>query len=243
MPAEKPVALVTGASRGIGAATARCLAEQGWDVAVTYRSGREDAERVVADLRRRGARAGAFAVDVRVPDEVSALTASVERELGTVRGLVANAGLNRRNVLVEQTIEEWDEVIGIDLTGTFLCARAVVPGMLAAGGGSIVCVSSIAGVTGGTMGPAYAAAKGGVISFVRYVARELTRQGVRANAVAPILTATEMIDHVSEEEKARILGGYRLGRVVRSEEVGEVIAYLLGPKSSAVTGEVIPIGA
>lgn len=243
MQIDKSVALVTGGSRGIGAATARRLATEGWDVAVTYRSGREDAERVVADLCASGARAAAFAVDVRVPDEVSALIASVERELGTVRGLVANAGLNRRNVLVRQTVEEWEEVIGIDLTGTFLCAKAVVPGMLAAGGGSIVCVSSIAGVSGGSMGPAYAAAKGGVISLVRYLGRELTRQGVRANAVAPILTATEMIDDVAEEERARIVGGYRLGRIVRSEEVADVIAYLLGPNSSAVTGEVIPIGA
>ena len=237
------VALVTGGSRGIGAATAIRLADDGWDVAVNYRAGREAAERVADAIRARGARAGAYQADVSDADQVFAMVEAASNELGPIRGLVANAGLNRRNTLVEQTVEEWREVIGVDLTGPFLCAKAVAPGMLAAGGGSIVCVSSIAGVTGGSMGPGYAAAKGGVISLVQYLGRELTRKGIRANAVAPILTVTEMIDDVPEAERERIIAGYRLGRLVRSEEVAEVIAFLLGPRSSAVTGEVITIGA
>lgn len=243
MTGELGVALVTGASRGIGAAVARRLADEGWEVAVNYRRGRAEAEGVVDDLRRRGVRAECYGADVSRPDDVFEMVDAVTRDLGPVRGLVANAGLNRRNGIVEQTVEEWNEVIGIDLTGAFLCAKAVVPGMLEAGGGSIVCVSSIAGITGGNMGPAYAAAKGGVISMVQYLGRELTRRGVRANSVAPILTVTEMIDDVPEAERERIVGGYRLGRMVRPEEVAEVIGFLLGPHSSAITGEVITIGA
>ena len=243
MADERGVALVTGGSRGIGAATARRLADDGWDVAVNYRSGRAEAEAVAESLRGRGVRSACYGADVSRPEDVFEMVEVIAEELGTVRGLVANAGLNRRNGIVEQSLEEWHEVIGIDLTGAFLCAKAVVPGMLEAGGGSIVCVSSIAGITGGSMGPAYAAAKGGVISMVRYLGRELTRRGVRANAVAPILTVTEMIDDVPEAERDRIVAGYRLGRMVRSEEVADVVAFLLGPGSSGVTGEVITIGA
>jgi len=236
-------ALVTGGSRGIGAATAIRLADDGWDIAINYRTEREAAERVAEVIRRKGVRAACYQADVSRPEQVFRMVETIAAELGTVRGLVANAGLNRRHTLVEQTLEEWEEVIGVDLTGPFLCAKAVVPGMLAKGGGSIVCVSSIAGITGGSMGPGYAAAKGGVVTLVRYLGRELTRRGVRANAVAPILTATEMIDDVPEAERERIIAGYRLGRLVRAEEVAEVIAFLLGPRSSAVTGEVITIGA
>jgi len=236
-------ALVTGGSRGIGAAAAIRLAEDGWDVAINYRTDREAAERVAEAVRAKGARAACYRADVSSPEQVFQMVETIAAELGTVRGLVANAGLNRRHTLVEQTVEEWQEVIEVDLTGPFLCAKAVAPGMLAEGGGSIVCVSSIAGITGGSMGPGYAAAKGGVISLVRYLGRELTRSGVRANAVAPILTGTEMIDSVPEAERERIVAGYRLGRLVRVEEVAEVIVFLLGPRSSAVTGEVITIGA
>lgn len=236
-------ALVTGGSRGIGGVTAIRLAADGWDVAVNYLRDRYSAESVAEKVRAVGRRSSVFQADVSVPEQAFAMVESVAAELGAIRGLVANAGLNHQNGIVAQTIDEWKEVIGVDLTGPFLCAKAVVPGMLAAGGGSIVCVSSIAGVTGGSMGPAYAAAKGGAISMMQYLGRELTRKGIRANAVAPILTATEMIDHVSDAERERILSGYRLGRVVRSEEVADVVAFLLGPRSSAVTGEVITIGA
>jgi 3-oxoacyl-[acyl-carrier protein] reductase len=151
--------------------------------------------------------------------------------------------MNHWNGLLEQTPEQWSQILAVDLTGPFLCTKAAVPAMLRAGGGSVVNVSSIAGITGGTVGPGYAAAKGGVIAMTRYLGRELTRQGVRVNAVAPIFTETEMIVDVPKETVNRITANYRLGRMVKADEVADVIAYLLGPRSSAITGEVITIGA
>jgi 3-oxoacyl-[acyl-carrier protein] reductase len=151
--------------------------------------------------------------------------------------------MNHWNGLLEQTLEQWSQILAVDLTGPFLCTKAAVPAMLRAGGGSVVNVSSIAGITGGTVGPGYAAAKGGVISMTRYLGRELTRQGVRVNAVAPIFTETEMIVDVPKETVERITANYRLGRMAKADEVADVIAYLLGPRSSAITGEVITIGA
>jgi 3-oxoacyl-[acyl-carrier protein] reductase len=243
MSSRRPIALVTGGSRGIGAATARRLAADGWDLAINYRKAAAEAERVANEAEQAGARARCYAADVSVAEHVTAMFERVEAEMGVVTGLVCNAGMNHWNGLLEQTLEQWSQILAVDLTGPFLCTKAAVPAMLRAGGGSVVNVSSIAGITGGTVGPGYAAAKGGVIAMTRYLGRELTRQGVRVNAVAPIFTETEMIVDVPKETVDRITANYRLGRMVKADEVADVIAYLLGPRSSAITGEVITIGA
>lgn len=239
----RPVALVTGASRGIGAATAVALARSGWDVAVHFNSDREAAEGVAAQAREAGARACCERADVRSAAEVAALPERIRAGLGRVTGLVANAGINHRAGLVEQTAQEWSKILAVNLSAPFLCMQAFVPGMLEAGGGAIVAVSSIAGLTGGTVGPGYAASKGGLNALTQFAARELTPSGVRVNAVAPIYTATEMAADVPSVEVQRVVSGYRLGRMVRAEEVANVISYLLGPDASAVTGEVVTIGA
>lgn len=239
----RPLALVTGASRGIGAAAAEGLAIAGWDVVVHYRRSRASAEAVAARVRQAGGRASCQQADVSSAADVASLAERVRAEVGVVTGLVVNAGINHAGRTVEQTLEEWSEIVAVNLTAPFLCMQAFVPGMLEVGGGSIVAVSSIAGLTGGTVGPGYAASKGGLNALTQFTARDLTRTGVRVNAVAPIYTATEMAANVPAGEVERVVGNYRLGRMVRPEEVANVITYLLGPDASAVTGEVVTIGA
>lgn len=222
------VALITGGSRGIGAATAVRLAQDGHDVAIAYRSDAQAAERVAAEAHAQGRRAATFAGDMSQAEAPGALVAAVERELGPVEILIANAGINDPLEQDPRNIDAatWDHVMAINLRAPFLTARAVIGGMVERGFGRIVLLSSVAAYTGGIVGPHYAASKAALHGLAHSLSQFASGHGVTVNVVAPALIATDMMpsDERALDELARRIPVGRLGRV---EEVADLISAIV----------------
>jgi 3-oxoacyl-[acyl-carrier protein] reductase len=218
LPLDGRVALVTGASRGIGRAVAVTLAEAGAAVAVNYRTGASEAQQVCAEIAARGGRAVAFAADVSVAGEVTGLVAAVERELGPVAVLVNNAGITRPEPLDQITEQSWNEMLAMNLTSMFLVTQAVLPAMRAARWGRIVNLSSVAAQTGGVVGPHYAASKAGAIGLTHSYANLLAKEGITVNAVAPALIETDMVRN-NPRARADLIPVGRFGTVAETAQV------------------------
>jgi len=227
------VALVTGAGRGIGKAIALTLAEAGADVAVNYRE-RADAAAATADaIRRLGGRAAVVQADVSLAAEVTALVATVARELGPIDILINNAGVAEPCAIEELTEEAFDRTLAVNLKSAFLCSQAVLPGMRARGFGRIVNISSGAARGAGVVGVHYNASKAGMEGLTRGYAARVIQDGVTVNAVAPSLIATEMIKPHRSANVARIPVG-RLGTV---DEIASVVLLVVG--NAYVTGQTV----
>ena len=234
------VVLVTGASRGIGAATALACARVGADVALGYVSDSEGAERTASAIREMGRRAAAFQADLRDPNQVDEMVKAVEAEFGRVDGLVNNAGIMPQSQFTDMTVEEWREVIDVDLTGSFLCTKAVLPGMLRNGAGSIVMISSRLGQIGFAGVSHYAAAKAGVLALTKSLAKEVGPQGVRVNAVAPGVTITDMTAEVTQGDVgARRLAELPAGRFATADEVALSVVFLLSDAALLFHGQTL----
>ena len=242
----RPLTLVTGGSRGIGAATVLNLARQGHDVVVGYRSGASEADGVMAAAVARGARAVAVRADVSDPDDVEALFAAAG-ELGSVTGLVANAGLTAHlGDLADTPVEVIRQVLDVNLLGVVLCARRAAQVMSrgrGGAGGSIVAVSSSAATLGAPHEYVhYAAAKAGVDALVVGLAKELADDGVRVNAVAPGLVRTGIHAGAGDAGRLeRVTGRVPMGRPGEPDEIAPAIAWLLGPEASYCTGAVLRV--
>ena len=238
------VALVTGASSGIGHATAMAFAELGANVAINYHrneAGAEDARQKVSEL---GARAVVIRADVTRGDEVRQMVERTSAELGPVDILVNNAGsLIERLRLLELTEERWDDVFDLNLKSAFLCTQAVAAAMVERKTGTIINVASVAGRNGGGPGAThYAAAKAGMIAMTKGFAKELAPSGVRLNAVAPGIIDTPYHEQFSTAEMMQaFVGTIPLGRVGTSAEVARVIAFLASDAASYLTGETVEI--
>jgi 3-oxoacyl-[acyl-carrier protein] reductase len=238
---EGRVVLVTGSSRGIGAAVARRAAEEGATVAVHFRTGAAKADKVVADARAAGAKdAAAFHADLSDGDAAERLVEDVVAAFGRLDGLVNNAGMDQRGPTLELSPAEWDRVIATNLTASFRTMRAALPVMLEQGSGSIVHVASRLGQMGIPETAAYSAAKAGLIGLTRSLAREFGSRGVRINAVAPGVTITEMTTELVESDagKAR-LRDMALGRFGRADEVAEAVIFLLSDRASLFVGQTL----
>jgi 3-oxoacyl-[acyl-carrier protein] reductase len=221
--------LVTGGSRGIGLAAARAFAAVGDRVAVTYRS--------------TDAPDGLFAVrcDVTKADEVEAAFAAVEAEHGPVEVLVANAGVTRDTLLLRMTDDDWDTVIGTNLTGAYRVARRAARGMLRAHGGRMIFVSSVVGLSGSAGQANYAATKAGLVGFARSLAREFGSRGITANVVAPGFVETDLTAVLADGRRAELLDQIPLRRYASTDEIAGVIRFLAGDDASYITGAVIPV--
>jgi 3-oxoacyl-[acyl-carrier protein] reductase len=223
-------ALVTGASRGIGRAIALELGRAGASVVVGYRSGRDEAEAVAAEVDGR-------AVQADVSDASSA--AALVEAAGDVDVLVNNAGLTRDGLLARMSDEDWDTVIQTNLSSVFFTCRAVARPMMKRRGGSIVNVSSIVGVHGNPGQTNYAASKAGIIGFTKSLARELGSRGVRANVVAPGYVKTQLTDVLPEEATTAMLAATPLGRLGDPEDVAGAVRFLASDDAAFVTGAVL----
>jgi 3-oxoacyl-[acyl-carrier protein] reductase len=228
------VALVTGGSRGIGAAISRELARAGARVAVNYRSGKDAAEAVAEEI-------GGLAVqaDVSSPEEAQGLVELVESELGDVDALVNNAGVTRDTLIARMSDEDWNVVIDTNLRGTFNTARAVSRKMMRRRAGSIVNLSSVVGVHGNPGQANYAASKAGIIGLTKALARELGSRGVRVNAIAPGYISTELTDVLPEEARGLILRNTPLGRLGEPADVAGAVRFLCSDEAAFITGEVL----
>jgi 3-oxoacyl-[acyl-carrier protein] reductase len=231
-------ALVTGASRGIGAAIARALAADGWPVGVNYRSNQEAAEAVVAEIESRGGRAVIVSGDVAHPDAPDELFGAVESHFGQpVLALVNNAGVNRDDLVPSLGDEEWREVIEVDLTAAFRLTRRALRAMLRARTGRVINVSSVVALRANPGQANYAAAKAGLIAFTKTAAVEVARRGVTINAVAPGWIETEMTADVSRE----LLAAVPARRAGTPEEVAACVRFLASEEAAYVTGAVLTV--
>ena len=238
------VALVTGASSGIGAATAMVLADLGASVALGYHANQEGAQMVRDAIHGAGGQAVALRGDVRQAKEARALVASAVEAVGSIDILVNNAGsLVRRTPLAEITEEGWSEVLDLNLSSAMVCAQAVAPGMIARRRGAIVNIVSIAGRNGGGPGAgAYATAKGGLIAFTKALAKEMAPHGVRVNAVSPGVIDTPFHEVFSTPEMIQnFVKGIPLGRVGTSRECALAIAFLASEAASYIVGETLEV--
>jgi 3-oxoacyl-[acyl-carrier protein] reductase len=227
------VALVTGASRGIGKAIAIALADAGADVGVNYRAQAEAAEAVCKSIRAAGRKCIAIQADVSISADVERLVKTTEDQLGPVGILVNNAGIAKILPADQVTEEIWNEFLHVNLTSVFLVTQRVLPGMRAARWGRIINLSSVAAQYGGVIGPHYAATKAGILGLTRSYASQFAKEGITANAIAPALIETDMIAGLPKDIATRI----PVGTTGSVDEVGR-IAVLLA-QSSFITGQTI----
>ena len=229
------VALLTGASRGIGRAAAVALAKIGAAVVLNYRTRAQEAEAVSREIQDMGGRAITLQADVSIAADVSRLVQQVEERIGPVAVLVNNAGITRPQPIHEITERDWDEVLAVNLKSVFLVTQAVLPGMRAALWGRIINLSSVAAQTGGVIGPHYAASKAGILGLTHSYAALLAKEGITVNAIAPALIETDMI---RDNPRARpdLIPAGRFGTV---DEVADVVVMLAG--NGYITGQTINV--
>src|SRR5260370_42152609 len=238
------VALITGASSGIGAATAELFAELGARLAIGYFHNQEGAEQVRDKINNSGGKAIAIRADVAQPDQIAPMVKRAAAELGPIDILVNNAGsLIERETVSEMTSERWDEVMNLNLKSAMLCSKEVAPSMIERKRGAIVNVVSIAGRTGGGPGAgAYAAAKAGLIALTKAIAKELAPHGVRVNAISPAVIDTPFHEVFSTPEMIRgFVASIPLGRIGTPSECARMIAFLASDAASYIVGETIEI--
>ncbi|MEB3309516.1 MAG: 3-oxoacyl-[acyl-carrier-protein] reductase [Snowella sp.] len=236
---SEQVAIVTGASRGIGRATAIALASTGVKVVVNYAQSSSAADAVVQEIESMGSKAIAVKADVSKPEEVDALLEETIKTFGRIDILVNNAGITRDTLLLRMKLEDWQSVIDLNLTGVFLCTKAASKIMLKQKSGRIINITSVAGLMGNPGQANYSAAKAGVIGFTKTVAKELAARGITVNAVAPGFISTDMTHDLKTDE---ILKFIPLARYGEPEEVAGMIRFLgTDPAAAYITGQVFNV--
>lgn len=232
--------LITGGSRGIGAAAARAFADQRCNVVFTWNSHEEEAQQVLADLKRRGVRCAAIRADVSDSAQVGRAVAEAEALLGgPVEVLVCNAGIAEQKLFTDITDADWRRMMGVNLDGVFYCCRAVLPGMIRRKFGRILMVSSMWGQTGASCEVHYSAAKAGMIGLCRALAKEEGPSGITVNCVAPGVIDTDMMSAFSEEDKAALAEETPVGRLGTAEEIARTLVFLADTQAGYITGQVI----
>jgi 3-oxoacyl-[acyl-carrier protein] reductase len=239
---DAQVALVTGASRGIGSAIALKLSSLGARIAVNYKASREHAESIVNQIISNGGEAILAHGDVSDEESVSSVIDKITEYWGHIDILINNAGVTRDKLLLRMSTEDWDTVLDVDLKSAFLCTKYIMPQLIKRRSGRVVNISSVVGI-GGNPGQAnYAAAKAGLIGFTKAVAREVASRSVTVNAVAPgFIDSGGMVEQLSEDARKNILGRIPMGRFGTGEEVSELVGFLCLPTAGYITGQVFTI--
>ncbi|WP_411107405.1 3-oxoacyl-[acyl-carrier-protein] reductase [Streptomyces sp. cmx-4-9] len=234
-------ALISGGSRGIGRATALRLAQDGFHVGFCYRSDEQAAKELAQEISELGVKALAVRADVSDGDSVRRFVAETEDGLGPIDVAVTSAGITKDNALLMMPDADWQEVVDVNLTGVFHVCRSVIFEMMKRKSGSLVNISSVAGVYGNATQTNYAASKAGIIGFSRSLAKEVGRYGIRANAVAPGFIETDMTADLSDKVKKQALQSIPLRRLGRAEEVADLVSFLASDRASYITGAVLQI--
>lgn len=232
-------ALITGASRGIGRAAAKLLAENGFNVIVHYHTGKESAETLVQNLREEGYAAIAVGADLREETQVEEMARQGKAYFGKIDVLVNNAGIAAQKMFTDITAAEWDNMFAVHARGSFLCTRAVLPDMIARKSGKIVNISSVWGVCGASCEVHYSAAKAAVIGMTKALAKEAAPSGICVNCVAPGVIDTEMLSCFDETIKAALAEETPLGRLGTPEDIARAILFFASAQSDFITGQVL----
>lgn len=240
MPLAGRVALVTGASQGIGYACARALAQAGATVAVAART-QQKLDELVAEIAAGGGQAAAFTMDVSNEDEVKTQIKRAIAQLGKIDILVNNAGITRDQLVMRMKRADWDAVLNTNLTSAYLCIQQVIPTMLKQRWGRIINISSVFGQMGQAGQANYAASKAGLIGLTMAIAREVASRNITCNAVAPGFIETSMTAALSEEFKQNAVKQIPLGRVGTSEDVASAVTFLASEEASYITGQVLGV--
>ncbi len=235
------VALITGGSRGIGAAIVIKFAEQGANVAFTYRSSDEKANAIVTMAEANGVKVKAFKSDASSFSEAEELVKSVMDEFGKIDILINNAGITRDTLMLRMTEEHWDQVIEVNLKSVFNLTKQVLRPMLRNRGGSIINMSSVVGVFGNAGQANYAASKAGIIGFTKSIAKEVGSRNIRCNAIAPGFIETDMTGELDDKTKEVFLSGIPMKRLGRAEEVADVCVFLGSDLSSYISGQTLSV--
>lgn len=235
------VAIVTGAARGIGRATAIRLAEKGVNVVVNYQSNEAAANETVQIASGKGVQAVAVAADVSKPEDARRLVETAIARFGKVDILVNNAGITRDQLLVRMSDDDWDAVLDTNLKGAFMCTRAALRSMIRQRWGRIVNISSIAGVMGNPGQANYSAAKGGLIALTRTTAREVASRRITVNAIAPGFIETDMTRKLGEGRQDELLKMIPLGYCGKPEDIANVVAFLASDEAHYITGQVLNV--
>jgi 3-oxoacyl-[acyl-carrier protein] reductase len=240
MLADK-VALVTGASRGIGRATALALAKEGAKVILNYKGNEAAAAEVLDAVHGLGAEGYLLKADVSSSEQVDAMIKEILEKYGRIDILVNNAGITRDTLIIRMKDEEWQQVINTNLTAAFYCLRAVARPMIKQKSGKIINISSIVGIRGNAGQINYSSAKAGIIGMTKSAAKELASRGIMVNAVAPGFIVTDMTDKLSAEIREKISSDIPLGRMGNPENVANLAAFLAGPGADYITGQIIAV--
>lgn len=234
-------AIVTGASRGIGAATAQKLAQKGYLVIINYNNSQKHAQEVCDKINSSGGMAVCFKADVSCPKEVKAMTDYVVSAYGGIDLAVANAGIGKNAMLTDMTDEEISAIIDTNLKGVITFSRECAKSMLHRHNGNIITVASMWGQTGASCESVYSASKGGIIAFTKALAKELGANGVRVNCVSPGLIDTDINSNLTKEDKLALIQEIPLGRIGSPDDVADAICWLADEKSAYITGQVLSV--
>jgi 3-oxoacyl-[acyl-carrier protein] reductase len=235
------VAIVTGASRGLGRAAALALGRNGARVVVNFRGQAEAAAEVVAMIETNGGTALAVQADVAQAADVERLVKTTLDTYGRLDIVVNNAGITRDNLLLRMKDDEWDAVMSTNLRGVFLLTKAAMRPMMKARGGRIINITSVVGLTGNAGQSNYAAAKAGLIGFTKSVAREMASRGITANAIAPGYIETDITSVLSDEIKTTVLNNIPLGRLGQPDDVASVVVFLASDAAAYITGQTLAV--
>lgn len=234
-------AIVTGGSRGIGRSIALQLAENGANVIINYTSNKEAADRVVAEIEAYNVKGLAIQCDVTKSDEIKKMIEEIENHFDAIDVLVNNAGITKDNLLLRMKEEEWQQVIDVNLTGVFLCTKAVIRKMMKQKHGKIVNIASVVGVTGNAGQANYSASKAGVIGFTKSIAKEVASKNIHVNAIAPGFIETDMTAVLSEDIKNGLMESIPLKRYGKPEDIANLVVFLSSNQSNYITGQVIKV--
>lgn len=234
-------AIVTGGTRGIGLSIAHRLANDGYDLLVTYRGDEEAAKAAEAELSETGRSIKVIAADISRVDDAGRIIESGMEHLGKIDALVNNAGITRDNLMMRMNESDWDDVISTNLKGAFLLSKAAIRPMLRARAGRIVNLSSVVGLVGNAGQANYAAAKAGLVGLTKSMAKEVGSRGITVNAVAPGFIETRLTDVLSDDIKKQLLDGTPLGRFGTPEDVAAAVAFLLSDDAKFITGHVLTV--
>lgn len=241
MNLNNKVALITGGSRGIGKEIALELARNGVNIGLTYVRGEDKAKEVVKEIENMGVKALAIKANVSIEEEVAQMTKAMEESFGTIDILVNNAGITKDNLLIRMKEEDWDDVMNVNLKGTFLCTKAISRIMMKKRYGKIINMASVVGIMGNAGQGNYSASKAGVIGFTKSMARELASRGIRVNGIAPGFIQTDMTDVLKEDVKEEMLKAIPLSTFGKPKDIADLVVFLASEKSDYMTGQIINV--